>query len=83
MKELPKKWIDYLLKQPESGMGYQIVTVTLREGQKFEAAVSGGQFLGAVRGHTGVPFDPADITGIEVVPDWILQRNAHPWWQSQ
>jgi hypothetical protein len=83
MKELPQKWIDYLLKQPESGMGYQIVTVTLREGQKFEAAVSGGAILGCGSRAPGVPFDPADITGIEVVPDWILRRNAHPWWQSQ
>ena len=79
LKELPKRWSDYLLKQPESGMGFQIVTIALRDGSKFEAAVTESHIIGTVRGQTGVPFDPEDIAGIEVIPDWQLQRNA-PWW---
>lgn len=80
MKELPRNWSDYLLKQPESGMGYQIVTVALRDGRKFEAAVTESHIIGEVRGQTGVPFDPEDVAGIEVIPDWILRRDAHTWW---
>lgn len=30
--KLPKKWIEYLIKQPESGMGYQHVDVTFDDG---------------------------------------------------
>lgn len=29
--KLDKKWVDYLIRQPESGMGYQKVDVRLRD----------------------------------------------------
>lgn len=29
---LPKKWVDYLTRLPESGMGYQRVNVLLEDG---------------------------------------------------
>ena len=61
-------------------MGYQIVTATLSDGRKLEVAVSGSQIIGAVRGHTDIPFDPEEVTAVEVIPDWILQRNASKWW---
>jgi hypothetical protein len=83
MKELPKEWSDYLLKQPESGMGYQIVTAALRDGQKFEVAVSDSHVIGAVRGFTDIPFDPKDVTSIDVVPDWLLRREGQTWWTSK
>ncbi len=30
--ELPEKWIEFLNKQPESGMGYQTVDIHFKEG---------------------------------------------------
>jgi len=30
--QLPAKWVKYLVHQPESGMGYQIVDVVLEDG---------------------------------------------------
>jgi hypothetical protein len=30
--QLPKKWVEYLIHQPESGMGYQRVDVVLEDG---------------------------------------------------
>jgi hypothetical protein len=83
MKELPQKWIEYLRKQPESGMGYQIVNATLRDGRKFEVAVTDSHIVGAVRGYSDIPFDPEEVAGIDVIPDWILRRNAHTWWTSK
>ena len=29
---LPDNWVDYLVRQPESGMGYQRVDVTFEDG---------------------------------------------------
>ena len=29
--QLPKKWIDYLVNEPESGMGYQIVDIHFKK----------------------------------------------------
>jgi len=34
--KLPKKWIDYLVSKPESGMGYQRVDVRLQNGRLLE-----------------------------------------------
>lgn len=34
--KLDKKWIDYLVSKPESGMGYQRVDVRLRNGRLIE-----------------------------------------------
>jgi hypothetical protein len=64
---LPEKWSKFLLTQPETGMDYQIVAVTLREGRISEdISISGGSIVGEVRGFRDIPFDPADITDIEV-----------------
>jgi len=30
--QLPNKWVEYLIHQPESGMGYQRVDVVLEDG---------------------------------------------------
>ena len=32
MQLLPKKWIDCLVSQPESGMNYQVVDITMEDG---------------------------------------------------
>lgn len=33
---LPREWVDYLLQQPETGMGYQRVDVLLEDGTELE-----------------------------------------------
>jgi len=82
MSELPKKWSDFLLKQPESGMGFQIISVTLQDGRKFDAAVTESHVLSRVRGFDTVPFDTNEISEIDVIPDWLLRREGHTWWTS-
>jgi hypothetical protein len=34
--QLPRKWVDYLVHQPESGMGYQRVDVLLEDGTELQ-----------------------------------------------
>lgn len=34
--QLPRKWVDYLIRQPESGMGYQRVDVLLEDGTELK-----------------------------------------------
>lgn len=41
-RKLPKKWVEYLSTQPESGMGFQAVIVTLKSGDTFPTVVMGG-----------------------------------------
>jgi hypothetical protein len=64
---LPEHWSEFLLGQPETGMDYQIVAVTLRDGRLVEdVAVIHHSLISSVRGHADIPFDPVDITDIKV-----------------
>ena len=64
---LPQHWSQFLLRQPETGMDYQIVDVTLRDGRVVrDVAIVGASLIGEIRGRSDIPFDPADITHIEV-----------------
>ncbi len=58
-------------------MTYQIVDVTLRDGRVVrDVAIIGSSRIGEVRGHSEIPFDPADITNIEVThKKWDFQRE--------
>ena len=76
MKTLSKKWTDFLRTQPETGMDYQVVAVTLRDGRKIEdVAISGGHAIGEVRGHEDIPFEPDDIESMELTHRrWKFRR---------
>ena len=58
-------------------MTYQIVDVTLRDGRVVrDVAIIDSSLIGEVRGHSEVPFDPADIEHIEVTHNkWDFQRE--------
>jgi hypothetical protein len=63
---VPSKWIDYLRQQPETGMDYHVVRVTLHDGRRYEQVAIRGGFIVQVRGYEQVPFSEADITEIKV-----------------
>lgn len=64
---LADRWAPVLLSQPEAGMGYQVVRLTLRDGRQLD----GVSVVGGVA--TGLPPDVAttltddDIASIEVM----------------
>jgi hypothetical protein len=64
--QLSKKWAPRLLSQPETGMGYQIATVQLRDGRAFVDVVVVGGLITQVPGCKAVPFSEADISDIVV-----------------
>ncbi len=76
MKTLPKVWSEFLASKPETGMDYQVVAVTLRDGRKMEdVAIIQSSVIGEVRGHADIPFEPDDITGIELTHrKWQFRR---------
>lgn len=63
---LPRRWTDYLLTQPETGMGFQRVAVRLRNGRTLESAL----VFNAEELETGEParLGPDDILEIRVQP---------------
>ncbi|HVU09472.1 MAG TPA: hypothetical protein VHG89_13125 [Verrucomicrobiae bacterium] len=76
LKKLPRNWSEFLLSKPETGMDYQIIAVTLKDGRKIEdIAIIGHSIIGEVRGCDDVPFDPNEISSIEVTHNkWKFKR---------
>jgi hypothetical protein len=67
MKALPEQWSKFLLTQPETGMGYHIAAITLRDGQVIDdVAIVDHCVVAEVRGDPDISFDPADIEHIEI-----------------
>jgi len=66
MLALSDRWAPVLLAQPETGMGYQVATVVLQDGQAFEQVEIVGGIIAKVRGSTEIPFAQAEIDKIVV-----------------
>ena len=58
-------------------MGYQVVDLTLRDGRIVRnVAIIQSTFVGEVRGHADIPFDPADVVDIKVTHNkWDFQKE--------
>lgn len=66
MLALSNKWAAELVAQPETGMGYQIATIVLKDGRRYEQAVIVGGYVTKIRGLKDIPFAEADIRQIIV-----------------
>jgi hypothetical protein len=69
--ELSPRWSTYLRDKPETGMSYQMVTVTLGDGRRFERVPCVGGYLSfeGLNGFWKVPFNESDISSIVVTHD--------------
>ncbi len=66
-KIVPDKIKDYLVSQPETGMGYQVVTVYINNGKKFEKVlVTNASEIESVDGNPDIPFNAFDIVKVEL-----------------
>lgn len=66
MLELSDKWAPILAAQPETGMGYQIATVLLRDGTQIDEAMIVGGIVTEVAGNHDIPFAEDQILDIRV-----------------
>jgi hypothetical protein len=66
MLALSKRWASVLLAQPESGMGYQIATVTLKDGRQFPRSIITEGRITKVGDSNEIPFADSDIETIIV-----------------
>jgi len=74
---LSQHWTKQLVAQPETGMGYQIVTVKLRDGRKYKQTIVDSGFITRIRGLDHIPFTEDDIAGITVTHDKWDWSNEH------
>ena len=66
MLELSQKWAAVLLAQPETGMGYQIASVVLKDGKRFERVTIVGGIITEIAGKKDIPFCEDEIAEILV-----------------
>ncbi len=67
MVMLNEKWSEYLKWQPETGMGYQIAKVELKDGRAFDHVLILGDQIHEVDRSTTIPFSEKDeIVAIRV-----------------
>ena len=64
--KLSAKWAPVLLMQPETGMGYQVATVTLTDGRTFCQTRIVGGFITAIGNSEIIPFAEREIASIMV-----------------
>ena len=64
-----KRFSDFLRRQPETGMGYWVTTVTLKDGRRFPQTVVAGGVIVRIRDQKSIPFSEAEIESLEVTHD--------------
>ena len=69
MIELSKELINQLINKPETGMGYQIVSIVLRDGTKYNQVVVDSGNITHIKGFEDIPFSEEDIQEIIVTHD--------------
>jgi hypothetical protein len=69
MLQLSNKWAEVLNAQPETGMGYQIATICLKDGRRYDRVVVVQGNITSVDGDGVVPFKESDISRIVVTHD--------------
>ena len=52
---------DLLKREKETGIGYQVVSVKLKDGRRYEQAVASEGCIIQVRGYETVPFAPNEF----------------------
>jgi hypothetical protein len=62
--EFRGKWQPKVRALRETGMGYTVVSLVLRDGRRFDQAIIDSGWLSRVRGLADIPFTEEDITDI-------------------
>ena len=63
---IPEACLDQLKRASETGMGYQIVAVQLKDGRSFEQVVVSECCIIEVRGYAEIPFAPEDVASVSI-----------------
>ena len=73
---LSDKWAPKLLAQGETGMDYQIASVVLKDGRRFDRVVIVGGIIGQIKDIEGIPFSEEEIEQIIVTHDkWDFNES--------
>jgi hypothetical protein len=62
----PSGCVDHLKAATETGIGYQVVSVQLKDGRFFDQVVAGEGCIIEVRGYEEIPFVPDEVSSVTV-----------------
>jgi hypothetical protein len=63
---IPSSLVDHLKRAGETGIGYQVVSVELQDGRKFDQVVTSEGHIIEVRGHKEIPFSAEEVAAVSV-----------------
>ena len=63
---IPSGFVEHLKRAGETGIGYQVVAVELRDGRKFDQVVTSEGCVIEVRGFKEIPFSPDEVASVDV-----------------
>jgi hypothetical protein len=63
---IPKACLDDLKRRGETGIGYQVIAVELKDGRCFDQVVASEGCIIEVRGYDQIPFAPEEIESVIV-----------------
>jgi hypothetical protein len=69
MIKLSAKWAKELVSKPETGMGYQVVSIVLKDGKKYDQVVIVEGQITKIRGLKDIPFNEDEISKIIITHD--------------
>jgi len=69
MIPLSDKWVNFLVSEPETGMGYHVVSVILADGRKYDRIIIDGGYITRIAEYEDIPFREEDIREIVVTHD--------------
>ena len=67
--QLSARWHERLAAAPETGMGYHVVTVILRNGRRHDRVVVESGAISRIDGEVSIPFLKEDIADLIVTHD--------------
>jgi hypothetical protein len=66
LTQIPHEFSARVQGHKETGMGYHVVSVTLKSGKHFDQVVTSQACVIQVRGHREVPFTPEEVASVDV-----------------
>ncbi|MBS0548017.1 MAG: hypothetical protein JSR24_09715 [Proteobacteria bacterium] len=69
MLQLSSKWAEFFNNQAETGMGYVITTVVLKDGRRYPRVPVIGGCIGEINGEPTIPFHEDDIAEFVITHD--------------
>jgi len=63
---IPKACLDNLKQGGETGIGYQVISVELKNGKRFDQVIASEGCVIEVRGYEEIPFAPEEVAAVIV-----------------